>query len=403
MSLFEAERHEKLISAPWDEDRARAAIARIVTDTHKAFTPDGLWPIHPFDVSPERPPDCLKMLYNGAAGTIWALHRLAETGFAPPPRDYLPIVRDLARRHRDDVAKYAGVRAYIGGERNAYLFGETGLHLLEYKLAPSRELEDRFHSAIESKIGDVRGLVWGGAGAMLAALFLHQRSGEARWRDLFLRHAEALWQSWEYSNADRCWLWTSDLYGVVEKWLGALHGFLANVAPLVRGRHLLPDGRWNEIQRRIGETLDATALREGTSRNWPNNAQGARLFVQHCNGPPGVINVLSGLEHDPAMDALLLEAGELIWQAGPLAKMPVLCHGTPGNGFAFLKLHARTGDSKWLARARSFAAHTIAQSDAALERYGMRKFSLWTGDLGLALYLAACMGGAPQMPTLDLF
>jgi len=151
--LFEAGRHERLSETAWSEDRARNAIARIVADTNAAFDPQGLWPIHPADVSPERPPDCLKMLYNGAAGVIWSLHRLDELGVAPLVHDFLPAVRTLAARHRRDVDSHAGIRNYIGQERNAFLFGETGFHLLEWKLAPSPGIESALVSAIESKIG----------------------------------------------------------------------------------------------------------------------------------------------------------------------------------------------------------------------------------------------------------
>ncbi len=409
MPLYTDERHEALTSTPWDETRARDAIAGIAAGAHAAFSEDGLWPIHPFDVSPERPPDCLKMLYNGAAGAIWALHRLGELGYAPPPRDYRPTLSSLAARHRRDLEAHAGVRDYIGNERNAYLFGETGLHLLEWKLSPSGEIADRLHAAIEAKIGDRRGLVWGGAGAMLAALFLHEQGGDPRWRDLYRRHAEALWAQWTYDPEFACHLWASDLYGVVEKRLGALHGFLANAAPLLRGRHLLAPDRQAALSDRIAQTLRAAAVREGLQSNWPNNAEALksdaapRLFIQHCNGPPGVITVLSDFSAGSPFDDLLLPAGDLIWQAGPLAKLPSLCHGTPGNGFALLKLHARTGQGKWLDRARRLAMHAIAQSDAARAHYGQFKFSLWTGDLGLALYLAACIGGSAQFPTLDVF
>ena len=73
MPLFEAERHERLIGAAWNEERARDAIDRIVADTHRSFEPNALWPIHPLDRSPERPPDSIKYMYHGAAGVIWAL------------------------------------------------------------------------------------------------------------------------------------------------------------------------------------------------------------------------------------------------------------------------------------------------------------------------------------------
>ncbi len=37
MPLFELDRHEALSGAQWDENEARAAIARIVTDAHQRF------------------------------------------------------------------------------------------------------------------------------------------------------------------------------------------------------------------------------------------------------------------------------------------------------------------------------------------------------------------------------
>jgi hypothetical protein len=50
-----------------------------------------------------------------------------------------------------------------------------------------------------------------------------------------------------------------------------------------------------------------------------------------------------------------------VWRAGPLTKGPSLCHGTAGNGFAFLSLYQRSGDALWLSQARRFAMHAIEQ------------------------------------------
>jgi hypothetical protein len=80
-----------------------------------------------------------------------------------------------------------------------------------------------------------------------------------------------------------------------------------------------------------------------------------------------------------------------------------LCHGAAGSGYAFLKLYARTRDDKWLYRARRFAMHAIGQADRWLEKYGQCKYSLWTGDLGLAIYLRDCIDGNGKFPTIDVF
>ncbi len=139
MPLFDAERHERLAGAEWNEDRARDAIGRIAADANRIFDPDALWPIHPLDRSPERPPDSIKYLYHGAAGVIWALDYLNEKTAAPLTRDYLPTVRQLIPRIRADLDQYPELRKYMGAEVASYLLGEAGILLLQFKLAPSEE------------------------------------------------------------------------------------------------------------------------------------------------------------------------------------------------------------------------------------------------------------------------
>ena len=105
----------------------------------------------------------------------------------------------------------------------------------------------------------------------------------------------------------------------------------------------------------------------------------------------------------PPLDALLLKGGEFVWAAGPLVKGSNLCHGTAGNGYAFLKLHRRTRDARWLDRARAFAMTAIAQFQQARDAFGQGRYALWTGDMGLAIYLWDCLTAEPQFPTIDVF
>jgi hypothetical protein len=147
-------------------------------------------------------------------------------------------------------------------------------------------------------------------------------------------------------------------------------------------------------------------VREGAHANWPLAAEKTGpsiLWLQHCVGAPGIVNCLASLPRDPELDALLGAAGELIWQAGPPVKLPSLCHGASGSGYAFLKLFARSGDDTWLERARRFAMHGMAQAERGVKEHGQRKFSLWTGDLGLATFLCDCIRGSNRFPTLDVF
>ena len=100
---------------------------------------------------------------------------------------------------------------------------------------------------------------------------------------------------------------------------------------------------------------------------------------------------------------MLLQGGKFVWNAGPLSKGSNLCHGTGGNGYAFLKLCRRTGDTTWLDRGRSFAMTAIAQCREERSELGRGRFSLWTGDVGLAIYLWDCLTAEPQFPTIDVF
>ena len=124
------------------------------------------------------------------------------------------------------------------------------------------------------------------------------------------------------------------------------------------------------------------------------------MLMQYCHGAPGFVICLADLP-GTTLDRLLLAAGESTWEAGPLIKGSNLCHGTGGNGYAFLKLYQRTGDARWLVRARAFAMHGIVQTEAEERRRGRMRYSLWTGDAGFAIYLWDCLHGSARFPTLD--
>jgi hypothetical protein len=70
------------------------------------------------------------------------------------------------------------------------------------------------------------------------------------------------------------------------------------------------------------------------------------------------------------LETLLVEGGNFVWAAGPLAKGSNLCLGTGGNGYAFLKLYKRTNDPVWLACAGAFAMTAIAECRAKRAEVG---------------------------------
>ena len=175
---------------------------------------------------------------------------------------------------------------------------------------------------------------------------------------------------------------------------------------LIRGRALFSRAEWQPWEEVIAQTIVRTALHESGGANWPVTLDQMNspnpMLMQFCHGAPGFVICLADLP-STVLDRLLLEAGEAIWSAGPLRKGSNLCHGTGGNGYAFLKLFERTGDELWLERARAFAMHGIEQMRGDEREFGQLRYSLWTGDLGFAIYLWDCVRGKAQFPTLDVF
>jgi hypothetical protein len=377
--LFDADRHEPLRELRWDAGRARGAIDAIVRDAHAHFDPRTWWPTHPRDVEPGDADVPSTSLYFGAAGVIWALRRLG----APVEADLSALLQDNRSWLRANGFEH---------DTGSYLMGDTGIELLAGN-------DDRLAELIAgNREHPARELMWGSPGTMLAALFQHERTGDARWAELFCHTAATLWSQLE---RDPIAHWTQDMYGRRWTFLDSVHGFTATASVLIRGRALLE--RWAAWEAVIADTVGRTVVRQGAQANWPPELHGSsELIVQFCHGAPGFVICLAELP-GPELDDLLLAAGETTWAAGPLAKGPGLCHGTSGNGYAFLKLHARTRDARWLDRARSFAMHAIAQSDAEADRQGHRRHSLWTGDLGLAIYLRDCIDVEARFPTLDVF
>jgi lantibiotic modifying enzyme len=268
------------------------------------------------------------------------------------------------------------------------------------------------HAAIRANIPNpTNEALWAAPGTMVAAWHLWQATQEPRWRELFAENVDQLWRTWHHDRQLGCHLWTQDMYGSVVQYYGAGHGFAGNVYPLLKGAALLDAGRREELYERCMTTTRALAQREGDADtlmvNWPSGnfkpRRGTRLLVQWCHGAPGFVTALCDFPagRSAELDQMLIAAGQTVWQAGPLTKGHGLCHGTSGNGYAFLKLYARTGQAIWLERARAFAMHAMAQCERMRQQYGRGRYSLWTGDLGLAVYLWHCIRGQSELPGLD--
>ena len=400
--LHDPARHEALQSIAWDEGRVRAAIARIVDETVAAFSPVTLWPPHPRDLDPtDDAATPFANLYFGAGGVAWALDYLRESGAAAPP-SFAPHLDMLRDRNRTWLAKEDGDNA------GSYLMGDLPFEMMAFGHAPDAARADTIAALIDGNIDHpARELMWGSPGSLLAAALMHGRTGDARWAVSFRRIAQRLKQQLSWSERQSCHYWEQDLYGRQVRYIDAVHGFVATARALLLGRHLLPAGEAAEWQRIIETTVANTAIREDGRATWPLQADEApgtpqKWLMQFCHGAPGFVIALADLP-GTGLDALLAEAGEATWSAGPLAKGSNLCHGTAGNAYAFLVLLERTRDTRWRDRARAFAMHAIAQFEAESASTGRLRHSLWTGDIGLAIFLWDCLREVARFPTLDVF
>ena len=405
--LFDPERHEPLCATRWSESAARDAIHAIVDDAHRSFSPDTLWPVHPRDADADRPACPVASLYEGAAGVIWAMQRLGAQGAAAVGIDWSDTITALLE-HGKRFTEATGM------ESASYFLGEAGILLLQWTNRASQDVADALFALVQGNLRNpAREALWGSPGTLVAALHMLEATREPRWQALFREGVDILRRQMHAArhtaHPDRdVWVWTQDLYGKQLIYMGAGHGFAGNLFPVIRGARWLDDQVVADFEARAFETLDVAASRDAALINWEPvfdpHAEGfpSKPLVQDCHGAAGIICRLAGAR-STALQALLLQAGELVWTAGPLRKPPGLCHGTDGNGYAFLKLYAMTGDARWLTRARAFAMHAIRQSDALAAQHGQRRFTLWSGDLGLAVYLWSCVSADPALPTLDVF
>ena len=279
---------------------------------------------------------------------------------------------------------------YEDHESASLFFGEPGILTMAFRLARSDQLADRLFAHVrENASNDANELMFGAPGTMLAAEAMHAWTGEQRWRAAWTESADELRQ-----RQDADGLWTQLLSGHSMRYLGPAHGAVGNVLALLRGEP-------TEDIRAIAETLERTAVVEGELANWPPIegldlvGRNGEIRVQWCHGAPGI--VVAAAAYLP--EELLRAGAELTWRAGPHGKGPGLCHGTAGNGYALLKAFERTGDEHWLDRARRFAMHALEQ----VERRGRGNYSLFTGDLGVALYAADCLDARARFPILDTF
>jgi hypothetical protein len=422
--LYRPEAFEPLTEQRWDERLVRSAIGAIVRDADEALRgPRLLWRADAWDGWHGTSP--MKNLYVGAAGVLWALDELRRRGEAETRLD----VSDLALRA---LELFRAKPDYMKGMKlpepaaSSLLCGETGILLVAWRLAPSDDLADELYARVRENVAnEADEVMWGTPGTLIAAHAMLGWTGDERWRDAWHESAEALW-----SRRDGDGLWTQRLYGQEIRSLTPPHGLVGNAQALLP---LLDEERRVALTRDTAALLARAAFVEDGLANWPPRASLAtpafriagsardpsaptgraegiethavserpelagpdgQIRVQWCAGAPGIVIAA----WDYLDEELLLAGAELPWHTGPpgMEKGPGICHGTAGNGYAFLKVFERTGDERWLDRARRFAVHALGQVERTPGRY-----SLWTGGVGAALFASDCLDARSRYPIFE--
>jgi Lanthionine synthetase C-like protein len=395
--LHRPEQFEPLTDEPWDEERVRNRIRAIVADADAVYSPESLWPSHLWDIWGEK--TSLKSLYIGAAGVVWALGELRRRGYGG--------TLDLAAASERTLELWRKRTDFERGDwlpstaKSALLAGESGILVVAWEHTRDPKLaDDLFDHVAANEASEADELMWGSPGTLLGAGAMYAWTGDERWAAAWREGAAALLQ-----RRDADGLWTQRLYRTTRR-LCVPHGVPGNVAVLLGGGELLGEEERERLRRETAAVLARTAVIEDGMANWPDHEGEWKRKVQWCAGAAGVVAAAA----DYLDEELLLAGAELVWHAGPFGttKGPALCHGTAGNGYALLKTFARTGDEVWLERARRFAVHALGQVDRRRRRLGSGRgalergrYSLWTGDVGTALFAADCVDARAEFPIVD--
>lgn len=387
--IYDKKRHEKLINEPWNIEIVQAVIKEVLNKTCQSLT-DQLWSPHPSEDSQAK---VNKSFYFGASGTLWGLLYLSKKQnhkitFSPDK-----LIKTIYQMYNEEQD--------TGSKAPSYFLGQLGILLLDNKISPSEKTKELIFTLIKENIKNACvDALWGCPGTMLPALFLFEETKQQRWLDLFLENVEYLFEVWKYDDASKAWYWEYRQGDKVIPFIGSGHGFFGNVFPLLKGFQYLSPEKQELLLSRTLEMTKLFAKEDGKMANWPATFFGKGHDVhmaQWCHGAPGMIQSLAPIEknYNEELESLFLKAGELIWHAGPLEKGIGICHGTDGNGISLLKLYQRTGDKIWLERAQKFAMHSIKTRNG--------HYTLWTGELGFACFLQACLDEEGFFPGLDFF
>src|SRR6266536_3373261 len=190
--------------------------------------------------------------------------------------------RDVARPSRGCAARTRTRRAEPDAAEDEHyrpgslLHGKTGPLLVAFLLSSDAQLADDLHELVHGNVANpTDDISWGAPGTLLAALAMHEWTGEARWMEAARESAVGLRAR---RGDDGLWRQDDDYRG-----LGTLHGAAGNTLALLRF------DRDEALARDTAAVLARHASREDGLANWPGTPRAqlarprdGRICLQWC-------------------------------------------------------------------------------------------------------------------------
>ncbi|KRY10622.1 LanC-like protein 2 [Trichinella patagoniensis] len=170
-------------------------------------------------------------------------------------------------------------------------------------------------------------------------------------------------------------------------YLGAAHGLAGILFTLMRTPNFCENV---DLKSAVEQTIDYLITLRFPSGNYPSSlGKETDKLVHWCHGAPGFIHMFIQAYAIYGKEEYFKEAvacADVIWARGLLKKGYGLCHGTAGNGYAFLAMYQLTDDLKYLHRALKFAEWIFDYGKHGC-RIADRPYSLYEGLAGTIYYL----------------
>jgi len=226
---------------------------------------------------------------------------------------------------------------------------------------------------------------------MLACIHMHEMTDEPRWRALFDTQVHG---SSDLEETGLGPLWTQDLYGSHQQWLGPVHGYAGNMIPLLRGGTGWQADQRMQIASAIPQTLrlHRCGPPRGSTGHRASSRTPAPRLCQHCHGAPGIGDDLLPTHRLNRRNGRSLAPGRRVtWNAGPLSKgsnsamAPAAMAMRPET----LSPHARRQSGR--ARQGLCDDRHRAMPRCAARILAAAAIRCWTGMSALAIYLWDCL------------